>query len=121
MAAKGPTAATQKAEDPLLRRLTKVLPKQLCRAAVGSSGGAASPGVPSSVPSSLVSYNVGKSNLHVITPGAIKMYNLFWSAAHGMDRYAMSTLCGELLEDKCPTESFPCSSEPVQRSYLHVD
>ncbi|KAK9905743.1 hypothetical protein WJX75_005520 [Coccomyxa subellipsoidea] len=44
VAAKGPSGGGQKAEDPLMRRLTKVLPKQLCRAAAGSSSGAASPG-----------------------------------------------------------------------------
>ena len=47
VAAKGPSGGGQKAEDPLMRRLTKVLPKQLCRAAAGSSSGAASPGEPS--------------------------------------------------------------------------
>ncbi|BDA47327.1 probable protein RST1 at N-terminal half [Coccomyxa sp. Obi] len=45
MGAKGPSSSdAQKAEDPLLRRLTKVLPRQLCRGAEGAPGGAASPG-----------------------------------------------------------------------------
>ncbi|CAL8472221.1 g11763 [Coccomyxa elongata] len=45
MAAKEPsTSDTQKAEDPLLRRLTKVLPRQLCKGADGAPGGATSPG-----------------------------------------------------------------------------